>query len=178
MKTRNLAICGLFAAMTAILSQISIPFPGGVPLTLQLLAVSLSGIVLGSKKGFISISVYIILGAIGLPVYAGFSGGFQNIVGPTGGFLITFPIVTFIVGFVSEKTSNTFLIFLSTILGIIVNYTVGTLVFSAVTGSSIAISLTYCVIPFIFTDLIKSLLATIIGVKLKRNYSVKQILSY
>ena len=81
MKTRDLVICALFAAMTAILAQISIPFPGGVPLTLQLLSISLCGVLLGSKRGFMSILVYIILGAIGLPVFAGFSGGFQYIVG-------------------------------------------------------------------------------------------------
>ena len=87
MKTRDLVICALFAAMTAILAQISIPFPGGVPLTLQLLSISLCGVLLGSKRGFMSILVYIILGAIGLPVFAGFSGGFQYIVGYSGGFI-------------------------------------------------------------------------------------------
>lgn len=177
MKTRDLSICALFAAMTAVLAQISIPFPGGVPLTLQLLSISLCGVVLGSKKGFISIVVYIILGAIGLPVFAGFSGGFQNIIGPTGGFLISFPIVAFIVGLVSEKTDNMYLIFLSTVLGLAINYSIGTLVFTSVTGSSIVVSLTVCVIPFIFTDLVKGILATVIGVKLKQNASIKHVLN-
>lgn len=177
MKTRDLSICALFAAMTAVLAQISIPFPGGVPLTLQLLSISLCGVVLGSKKGFISIVVYIILGAIGLPVFAGFSGGFQNIIGPTGGFLISFPIVAFIVGLVSEKTDNMYLIFLSTVLGLAINYSIGTLVFASVTGSSIVVSLTACVIPFIFTDLVKGILATVIGVKLKQNASIKHVLN-
>lgn len=177
MKTRDLSICALFAAMTAVLAQISIPFPGGVPLTLQLLSISLCGVVLGSKKGFISIVVYIILGAIGLPVFAGFSGGFQNIIGPTGGFLISFPIVAFIVGLVSEKTDNMYLIFLSTVLGLAINYSIGTLVFASVTGSSIVVSLTVCVIPFIFTDLVKGILATVIGVKLKQNASIKHVLN-
>ena len=177
MKTRDLSICALFAAMTAVLAQISIPFPGGVPLTLQLLSISLCGVVLGSKKGFISIVVYIILGAIGLPVFAGFSGGFQNIIGPTGGFLISFPIVAFIVGLVSEKTDNMYLIFLSTVLGLVINYSIGTLVFASVTGSSIVVSLTACVIPFIFTDLVKGILATVIGVKLKQNASIKHVLN-
>ena len=177
MKTRDLSICAVFAAMTAVLAQISIPFPGGVPLTLQLLSISLCGVVLGSKKGFISIVVYIILGAIGLPVFAGFSGGFQNIIGPTGGFLISFPIVAFIVGLVSEKTDNMYLIFLSTVLGLAINYSIGTLVFASVTGSSIVVSLTFCVIPFIFTDLVKGILATVIGVKLKQNASIKHVLN-
>ena len=177
MKTKDLVICSLFAAMTAVLAQISIPFPGGVPLTLQLLSISLCGVLLGARKGFISILVYIILGAIGLPVYANFSGGFQNIVGPTGGFLLTFPVVALIVGAVSERTNNMVLIFLSIILGCAVNYDFGTLVFVYVTGSTVQMALTYCVIPFVITDLVKGVLATIIGCKLKQKTSVKAVLN-
>ncbi|WP_455537766.1 biotin transporter BioY [Terrisporobacter sp.] len=177
MKTRDLVVCGLFAAMTAVLSQISIPFPGGVPLTLQLLSISLCGVILGAKRGFISTLIYIILGAIGLPVFAGFSGGFQCIVGYSGGFIISFPLVAFIIGFISERTNNTILVFLSTILGLIVNYTTGTLMFSTVTGSSISASLAACVIPFVFIDLLKGLIATVIGSKLKQNISIRRILN-
>jgi len=177
MKTRDLVVCSLFAAMTAVLSQISIPLPNGIPLTLQLLAVFLCGVILGAKKGFISTLVYVALGAIGLPVFAGFTGGFQYIVGYSGGFIISFPIVAFIIGFVSEKTDNMVLILLSTILGLIVSYTIGTLVFSLVTNTSISASLAACVIPFIFTDLLKCFIATFIGLKLKENISIKSVLN-
>lgn len=177
MKTIDLVICSLFAAMTAVLAQISIPFPGGVPLTLQLLSVSLCGILLGSKKGFISILVYVILGAIGLPVFAGFTGGFQYIIGYSGGFLVSFPIVALIIGLISERTNNMVFIFLSAILGLLINYTVGSLVFSLVTNSSIMAAISACVIPFIFTDLVKILIATVIGVKLKQNVSIKKVLN-
>ena len=91
-KTLDIVYCGIFATITAILAQISIPLPGGVPLTLQTFAVSLAGILLGSKKGFISILVYVLMGAIGLPVFSGFSAGIGAIVGPTGGFILSFPI--------------------------------------------------------------------------------------
>ena len=177
MKTRDLVVCSLFAAMTAVLSQISIPLPNGIPLTLQLLAVFLCGVILGAKKGFISTLVYVVLGAIGLPVFAGFTGGFQYIVGYSGGFIISFPLVAFIIGFVSEKTDNMVLILLSTILGLIVSYTIGTLVFSLVTNTSISASLAACVIPFIFTDLLKCFIATVIGLKLKENISIKSVLN-
>lgn len=177
MKTRDLVVCSLFAAMTAVLSQISIPLPNGIPLTLQLLAVFLCGVILGAKKGFISTLVYVALGAIGLPVFAGFTGGFQYIVGYSGGFIISFPLVAFIIGFVSEKTDNMVLILLSTILGLIVSYTIGTLVFSLVTNTSISASLAACVIPFIFTDLLKCFIATFIGLKLKENISIKSVLN-
>ena len=69
------------------------------------------------------------------------------------------------------------LIFLSTVLGLAINYSIGTLVFASVTGSSIVVSLTACVIPFIFTDLVKGILATVIGVKLKQNASIKHVLN-
>lgn len=177
MKTRDLVVCSLFAAMTAVLSQISIPLPNGIPLTLQLFAVFLCGVILGAKKGFISTLVYVALGAIGLPVFAGFTGGFQYIVGYSGGFIISFPLVAFIIGFVSEKTDNMVLILLSTILGLIVSYTIGTLVFSLVTNTSISASLAACVIPFIFTDLLKCFVATVIGLKLKENISIKSVLN-
>ena len=177
MKTIDLVICSLFVAMTAVLAQISIPFPGGVPLTLQLLSVSLCGILLGSKKGFISILVYVILGAIGLPVFAGFTGGFQYIIGYSGGFLVSFPIVALIIGLISERTNNMVFIFLSAILGLLINYTVGSLVFSLVTNSSIMAAISACVIPFIFTDLVKILITTAIGVKLKQNVSIKKVLN-
>ena len=177
MKTRDLVVCSLFAAMTAVLSQISIPLPNGIPLTLQLFAVFLCGVILGAKKGFISTLVYVVLGAIGLPVFAGFTGGFQYIVGYSGGFIISFPLVAFIIGFVSEKTDNMVLILLSTILGLIVSYTICTLVFSLVTNASISASLAACVIPFIFTDLLKCFIATVIGLKLKENISIKSVLN-
>ena len=177
MKTRDLVVCSLFAAMTAVLSQISIPLPNGIPLTLQLFAVFLCGVILGAKKGFISTLVYVVLGAIGLPVFAGFTGGFQYIVGYSGGFIISFPLVAFIIGFVSEKTDNMVFILLSTILGLIVSYTIGTLVFSIVTNTSISASLAACVIPFIFTDLLKCFIATVIGLKLKENISIKSVLN-
>ena len=177
MKTRDLVVCSLFASMTAVLSQISIPLPNGIPLTLQLFAVFLCGVILGAKKGFISTLVYVVLGAIGLPVFAGFTGGFQYIVGYSGGFIISFPLVAFIIGFVSEKTDNMVLILLSTILGLIVSYTIGTLVFSLVTNTSISASLAACVIPFIFTDLLKCFIATVIGLKLKENISIKSVLN-
>ena len=110
-------------------------------------------------------------------MFAGFSGGFQYIVGYSGGFIISFPLVAFIVGFVSEKTNNLLLIFLSTILGLVVNYNVGTLMFATITNSSISTSLAACVIPFVLTDLIKCSIATVIGAKLKEKTSIKAVLN-
>lgn len=177
-KTLDIVYCGIFATITAILAQIAVPLPGGVPLTLQTFAVSLSGIILGSKKGFISILVYVLMGTIGLPVFSGFSVGISAIVGPTGGFILSFPIMAFIIGLFCEKTDNKILIFIGMIIALITNYLLGTIQFSVVTGSSMYNSFLVSVLPFIFVDILKSVLATVIGYMLRNNKSIKRIIVF
>lgn len=80
-------LCGVLAALLAVLSQVSIPLPGGVPVTLQTFAVALCGYVLGPVMGTVSVAVYLALGAVGVPVFAGFSGGIGAFLGMAGGFL-------------------------------------------------------------------------------------------
>lgn len=174
-KTLDIVYCGIFATITAILAQISIPLPGGVPLTLQTFAVSLAGILLGSKKGFISILVYVLMGAIGLPV---FSAGIGAIVGATGGFILSFPIMSFIIGLICERTDNKILIFLAMILGSIPNYLLGAIQFSLVTSSNMYNAFLVCVLPFILVGVIKAVLATIIGSMLRNHKSIRGIISY
>lgn len=89
-KIMSIVLCALFAAITAVLSQIAIPMPSSVPVTLQTFAVALTGYFLGTAKGSIALAVYVLLGAVGAPVFAGFHGGFGSIIGPTGGFIIGF----------------------------------------------------------------------------------------
>lgn len=177
-RTLDIVYCGIFATITAILSQIAIPMPGGVPLTLQTFAVSLVGILLGSKKGFISILVYVLMGAIGLPVFSGFSAGMGAILGPTGGFILSFPIMSFIVGLVCERTDNKILISLGMILASIPNYLVGAIQFSLVTGSSMYNAFLVSVLPFILVGILKAVLATIIGSMLRNHKSIKGMISY
>lgn len=86
-SVQGLVLVGIFAALLAVLSQLAIPLPSGVPITLQTFAVALCGFTLGSKKGALSVAVYLLLGAIGLPVFAGFMGGIGVFAGMTGGFL-------------------------------------------------------------------------------------------
>ena len=173
-KTLDIVYCGIFATITAILAQISIPLPGGVPLTLQTFAVSLAGILLGSKKGFISILVYVLMGAIGLPVFSGFSAG----IGAIGGFILSFPIMSFIIGLICERTDNRILIFLAMILGSIPNYLLGAIQFSLVTSSNMYNAFLVCVLPFILVGVIKAVLATIIGSMLRNHKSIRGIISY
>ena len=87
-------VAALFAAICAVCAQIIIPLPSGVPLTLQTLAVCLSGAVLGVKWGIISTLCYILMGAVGVPVFSSFSSGFGVLFGPTGGFIFGFLFLT------------------------------------------------------------------------------------
>lgn len=176
MKTKDLVICSLFAAITAVIAQISIPFPGGVPLTMQTLIISLGGVILGAKRGLISIGIYILLGAIGLPVFASFSGGVQVIFGPTGGFIISFPLMVYVIGIISQKTDNKALIMLSMILGSVINYIFGMVHFSLITKMTMKESFFICVMPFIVTGLVKSIVAAMIGIRLKKNILLKEVL--
>ena len=89
-KITTIVLCALFAAITAVLSQIAIPMPSGVPVTLQTFAIALCGFYLCTARATVSTVVYVLLGAVGVPVFSGFKGGIASIVGPTGGFIIGF----------------------------------------------------------------------------------------
>ena len=177
MKTKDLVICGLFASITSVLAQIAIPFPGGVPLTLQTLAMSLTGIILGSKRGFIAQGLYVILGAIGMPIFANFTGGLQILLGPTGGFILSFPIMTYIIGYICERKNSKIYIVLAIIIGNIVNYSIGVIQFSFITKSTIIQSFIYCIVPFVIGDILKIICATSIGMKIKSNKSIEGVLN-
>ncbi|MGN0657495.1 MAG: biotin transporter BioY [Ruminiclostridium sp.] len=106
-KTIDLVLIALFAAITAVLSQIAIPMPTGVPVTLQTFAVALCGYFLGAGKGAAALGVYLLIGAVGVPVYSGFKGGFQVLLGPTGGFIFGFIIMAFLCGLSFKKAAGT-----------------------------------------------------------------------
>lgn len=80
-KTLDLCMIGVVTAVIVIMAQISIPMPLGVPMTMQTFAITLAGIILGSKKGAVASLIYVLLGAVGVPVFANFSGGYQLLVG-------------------------------------------------------------------------------------------------
>ena len=138
MSVRDICYAGLFAAVIAVMAQISIPMPMGVPMTMQTFAITLAAVVLGSKLSTISSLIYIIMGAVGLPVLANFSGGFDKFVGPTGGFLLSFPLMAFIIGWGAEHRKDfkgAYVIAL--VVGTVVNYVVGVALFCAVAKASV-----------------------------------------
>lgn len=170
MKTKMMILCALFAALTAVCSMISIPLPfTPVPINLATLSVFLAGGLLGSRYGALSQLVYVLLGAIGLPVFSGFTGGFGIIAGPTGGYIIGYIAAAWLIGFLTEKLGRDFYkIIISMIEGLIVCYTLGTLWFMYITSSGLAAALMMCVVPFLIGDAIKIIAGSILVKKLHK----------
>ena len=166
MKSKELALCGLFSAMMAVCAWLSIPL-FGVPVTLQTFAVFLALLALGGKLGSISVAVYLALGAVGLPVFSGFHGGFGAFFGATGGFLwgllaaaLLFWTITALFGEKSRLVAVT--------VGLFACYICGVLWFSHIyTGSENPFLIT--VLPFVIPDGIKITLAWIIARRLRRH---------
>ena len=146
-SVRDICYAGLFAAVIAVMAQISIPMPLGVPMTMQTFAITLAAVVLGSKLSAIASLVYLALGAVGVPVLANFSGGFDKFVGPTGGFLISFPLMAYIIGLGVEHRDAFKGAFVTAV---------------------IVVGITACVLPFIPTAIIKAVLACAIGLNLRK----------
>lgn len=169
MKTKVLTISAMFVALIAICSQIQIPLPM-VPINLALFAIYLTGTILGPKYGTLSILTYVLLGGFGAPVFAGFSGGFGRITGPTGGYIIGYILATFIVGLITKKLGyNWWKLVIAMVVGLTACYIVGTAWFMYITGNSLAASMTYCVIPFLPGDVVKISLATVLTIRLRKS---------
>lgn len=167
----------IFTAVLAVLAQISIPMAGGVPVTLQTFGVVLSGIVLGGRGGAMACIVYLVLGLVGVPVFSGFKGGPGVLFGPTGGFIISFPVMAYLAGMASDRAVKSIsggaafwskVFFAGLIPGMLFNYAVGALWFDIVTGSGIMAAVTACIAPFVINDLIKLTAAGITGIILRK----------
>ncbi|MGN0385109.1 MAG: biotin transporter BioY [Lachnospiraceae bacterium] len=124
--TREMILCALFTALTAIGAFIQIPVPGMDYFTLQFLFVLLAGFLLGSKLGLLSVSVYLLLGLFGLPIFAA-GGGFTYVFRPSFGFLLAFAVTAFCVGFLTERVKKrTFLHYLwIAFAGFFITYAIG-----------------------------------------------------
>ena len=171
--TKDITYISLFSVIIAICSWISVPTL--VPFTLQTFAVFTSLALLGGKKGTISIAIYILLGSVGLPVFANFKGGLGALLGATGGYIIGFLALGLVYWIMTEMISDRLSVkIVAMILGNILCYALGTLWFVQVYSKTvepigIMSALLMCVTPYIVVDLIKLALALIISNKLKKH---------
>lgn len=171
-KTIDIAFIAMFSAILAVCSWISIP--AAVPFTLQTFGVFLAVGVLGGKRGTLTVLTYILMGMIGVPVFAGFSGGIGCLLGSTGGYIIGF-LFSAIVMWLMECLlgKKKWVLILSMIFGLLVCYLFGTIWFMFVYARSTGAigmwtALTWCVIPYIIPDGIKIGLAFVMSMRLKR----------
>jgi biotin transport system substrate-specific component len=166
MKTKDIIFISLSVALMAVCSWISIPLT--VPITLQTFAVFTAVGLLGMRRGTAAVLVYIILGAIGLPVFAGFTGGIGILTGSTGGYIIGFVFSAIVVGFITKFFGRKQItLAISMIAGLLVCYLFGTIWFmyfyTQKTGTvGFATVLYWCVIPFIIPDTIKIFLSVFV----------------
>ncbi len=179
-RTRDIILVGVFAALIAVCSWISIPGP--VPFTLQTFAVFLAVALLGGKRGILCVLVYLLLGLIGVPVFAGFGAGPGKLLGLTGGYLLGFlpcaGVMWAMEGAVNGKAAKNrivraLLLALSMLAGLLVCYAFGTAWFVQVYAKTkgaitVAGALSMCVFPFLPFDLLKIALAVVLTDRLRR----------
>lgn len=161
-KIKNMLYCALFACLVTILAQIQIALPTLVPINLQTLGIYLVSLLLKPKLAFISILVYVFMGAIGLPVFSGFSGGLASILGPSGGYIFGFPIMALVTSLIVKRNQKLLFKIIALIIGTAVCYLIGTLWFIYTTNTSLVSALTMCVIPFLPGDTLKIIISIIL----------------
>ncbi|MEG0751567.1 MAG: biotin transporter BioY [Oscillospiraceae bacterium] len=163
----DVAHTALCVSLIAVCSWISVPL--AVPFTMQTFAVFLTALMLGGKRGAAAVCVYILLGALGLPVFSGFGGGAGVLLGATGGYIVGFIPAVLISGFAAEKSGHrTLWTALGMVAGLLVCYAFGTAWFMQVyTRANGPVALTsvlgWCVFPFILPDALKIALAILVS---------------
>lgn len=174
MKTKDITTIAICLALMCVLSPLSIPLSGGVPISLATFVVMVLAIVLKQYKSMIVVALYLLLGLIGLPVFGNFSSGASILFGMTGGYLFGYLLLAYITGlfaskFESKETKikNIYLM-LGMILGTAALYILGTAYFMKYTGMNLQSSMMACVIPFIPGDLIKMVVALIISPRIEK----------
>ncbi len=177
-RINNMVFISLGAVLMSICSLITVPFV--VPFTLQTLGVFLVLLFLGGKRGTISVLVYILLGSFGLPVFAGFGGGFAYLTGPTGGFILGFLAAGLIFTLLETLQKKSF-VMLITSLGVSLAccYICGTLwylIYCNMNGNSVGIlsALIVCVAPYIVFDVLKLAVAYLLWKRLNRHIKVER----
>ena len=163
MKTKDMTLIAVMAALICVAGPLSIPV-GPIPLSLATFAVYLAGSVLGRKKGTIAVALYLVIGVIGVPVFSGFSGGFQKLAGVTGG-----------IGAEKREKAGWWFHPLMMVAGTVLLYLVGTIAFMLHTGNGLIASLSLCVIPFLIGDAIKIAAATLLTVPVRKAVKAIQI---
>ena len=182
MKTRDLTKIAICVALLCVSAYISIPLPfTSAMLTAQTLVVNLLALILLPKQSAIAMIVYILIGAIGLPVFSGGGAGFGKLFGPTGGFILAFllsaPVISYLKG---KDVSFIRYCFITILIGMPIIYIGGTISMCIVQGIDIMSALSMAVVPFILGDILKCVAASLIAIKMNKvlksnNTDIKEV---
>ena len=167
-RIQQMAYVGLGAALLGVISQLSIPMPGGAPATLQIFGIVLIGIVFGWKTGAAAVAVYLCIGAVGVPVFANFKGGIGMLAGTTGGYLLSFPVLA---GFAGKRHKNVdgwkrlAVTFAWTLAGLAIVEIAGGVQWSLVAGGAWTLTkvFTYAAVAFVPKDILLVVLGVLAG---------------
>ena len=169
-RTRSVVICGLAIALMSVGAFITVPLPGMMPFTLQTMMLFVILLVLGPIESMVAVAGYLLLGACGLPVFSGMTGGIAKFAGPTGGFLVGYLICALLLGGVrilmalSKRAPRSMrgrvaldLVFV--VAACIIYFSLGTLWYSLNMGVDLPVAFTFCVLPFVVTEPLKIIAA-------------------
>lgn len=172
--TKKIVFTALFAALTAVCGFISIPVPGTpIPIVLQNMLVVLTGLMLGPVWGVCATLLFLLAGALGLPVFSGGTGGIARLMGPTGGFLYGYALATLVAGTIAQRPrygrkDSTIRLIVATVSGFVVMYVPGVIHFMRVMDKTFGQTMALCVVPYIPGDIVKAVLAVLISAKLRK----------
>jgi biotin transport system substrate-specific component len=179
-KTRQLAFAALFAALTGVFSYVFIPI-GTVPITLQTLAVMLAGCVLGARLGFFSQFIFVLLIGIGIMILPGGRTGLGVLLGPTGGYIVSWPFAAWLIGWFAEKAQKrdkpVVLLLLGNLIGgILFVYVVGVAWLAHAAHFTLKQALAMGAYPFLPGDLLKAVAAAVIAAGVAKVYPINRVL--
>ncbi|MDR0381962.1 MAG: biotin transporter BioY [Oscillospiraceae bacterium] len=165
-RALDLVFCALFAALSAVLSPLTIPI-GPVPIGLAHVSIFLAAGLLGAKYGAVSQAVFVLLGAAGLPVFSGFRGGLGVLAGPTGGFIVGYVLCAFLVGLWVDRRGRSLRVLVPALVcGQLATYLPGLFWYMYLTRASLSAALLVCVLPFLLGDAAKIALSAVLIRKL------------
>ncbi len=164
-KIHYMVMCALFAAIIAVSAQVALPLPTQVPITLHTFGVALCAAVGGAMAGTVSTSVYLLIGAVGLPVFSAMRGGFEVLIGPTGGFLFGFIPLAFLCGIKAEHLVSR--IGLSA-AGLAICYLCGAVQYALLMQIDLINSIALVVLPFVLKDVLSIIAAQYMAVPIRK----------
>ena len=172
MTVKKITSIGLMTAFLCIVAPWAIHI-GPIPITLATFGIYLVSALLGVKYATMSVIIYLILGVVGVPVFSGFNGGVQRIVGMTGGYLLGYLPCSLIISLIISGAKRSFILYLvAMLIGTVILYSIGTIWYIWQTGNTIFAALGLCVVPFLPGDVIKLVAASLLGYELNKRLKI------